>query len=202
VGDRIEKVAIIIALILFVSADGWYCRQAMLGVIAPTLATWVVFEVGSVLSLASYHKYNQGKHPLISNVANHIDPVVVAVVASFVALSPKVDSRFRPWDYACLALAGVAVVVWRTTHSEIKANVIAQSVMGMGYAPMLLRMIREQRNTESFLMWSVSLVVAGLLLIPPVRHKNRLGILYIGRAIVCVTATLGLMGYFQFFGPR
>ena len=67
---------------------------------------------------------------------------------------------------------------------------------------MLLRMIREQRNTESFLMWSVSLVVAGLLLIPPVRHKNRLGILYIGRAIVCVTATLGLMGYFQFFGPR
>ena len=200
--DRIEKLAVVLAFALSITADGWYCHQAMAGVVEPTLATWMVFEVGSLLSLASYRKYDRGEHPLISNIANYMDPVIVAIVMVFVALSPKVDAHFRFWNFVCFAIAILAIVVWRATHSEVKANVVSQFVMGAGYVPMVLHLVRERRNTESFVMWTAGLAIALLLLISPIRRRNRLGILYIGRAAACVAAMLGVMLYFQFLGPR
>ena len=201
-GDTIDKIAVLLACVLSLFGDGYYCYQSATGTITPTLATWVVFEVGSLLSLATYLRYNRKKHQLVSNVANFADPVVVAVVLAFVATAPRVDAKFRFWNFICLGIALAAAAVWRITRSDIEANIVSQFVMIVGYAPTVLGMIRERRNAESFPMWIAGLAIALLLLIPPVRHRNWLGVLYIGRAAVCIVILLAVMTYFQYFEPR
>ena len=199
-GDRIEKAGILAAIVLTILADGQYCWQALTGAISPTLATWIVFGVGTSLSLASYRKYDKKRHSVISNISNHFDPAVVVVVATCVAISPRANTRFGPWDIACMALAVLAIIVWRVTHSEFYAYAIAQCVMIVGYGPLVSRLLREHRNTEPFLMWIASLVVAILFAVPPFRRDNGWAKVYAGRAIISVTSFLVLMAYLQFFG--
>jgi hypothetical protein len=202
VGDRTDKIVVCIAGILGLVGNAYYCWQALAGAITPTLATWVILEIGTGLSLATYLRYNKGKHQFISNVANFFDPIVVFVVAVVVALSPQVDTQFRFWNFVCLCLAVLSVVVWAVTHSAFQANIVSQSVMSVGYVPTILGLIREQRNGESFVLWTAGMVVALLLLVPPIRHRNWLGMLYIGRGAACVAVLLGFMLYYHFFGLR
>lgn len=200
--DRIDKICSGVAVVLEVAAFGWYARQVIVGAITPALATWLICAIASTLSLVTYLAANKGEKPVIANIANRVDPVVVWAVAMIIMFSPKSDTRLHVFDVACLAASSFIMIIWAKTHSAEKANRLIQVIMVAGYLPTFYRLLHEGRNTESFLSWSVNLVVSALFLIPPIRKNDSLGKLYAGRAVVSVILVLFTMMYFQFFGPR
>ena len=198
----IEKIAVGTALVLGFAADAWYCSQIMLGTISPALATWLIFAVAATVSLVSYLTDNEKEKPFIANVANRFVVMVVWVVVLFVAFSPKSDIHLHNFDIGCFVVVAFILVMWAMTHSAVMANLFIQLVMVAGYAPTLFRIFHQHRNTETFVTWGMNFAVAVLFLVPSIRHRDRLAMVYAGRATVCVATILAVMAYFQFIGPR
>jgi hypothetical protein len=203
-GNRIESLATWAAVIVWLIADSWYCKQILdvRSVVEPALATWVIFGIATTLSLASYLKHANGGQPFIANAANRLDPIVSWMISFVVAFSPRVNVRFSWFDVACIIAVGVILVAWAITQSALKANLLLNAVICAGYLPTFYRLFCERRNTESFPMWELNLVVGSLFLIAPIRRKDLLGVVYSARGVLSVGLLLVVMAYFQFFGPR
>lgn len=197
---KIDMVAVVITAILAVFAGAWYCLQIVNGAVAPALATWLIFGIASTLSLVSYLKTPRTNNSFFANIANRLDPVATWVVVAFILFSSKSDKSLHAFDYVCLAFAAIVVGIWAMSGSAKIANVLAQSIIFAGYFPTYAKMIGERRNTESFVMWGLNLAIVSLFLIPPIRHRDKLGILYAGRGVVGVAGTLLIMLYFEFHG--
>ena len=190
----------IAALILGAIADGWYCLQIARGTIAPALATWLIFGVATTISLVSYLKHPRNNNSLVANLANRADPIICWVIVAFIVFAPRSDKSLHAFDFGCLAASGLIVVIWAVSGSHITANLLIQLVMLVSYLPTYHRILHERRNTESFVMWGLNLVVALLFLIAPIRLRDRLGILYAARAAGSTMLMLLFMLYFQWVG--
>jgi hypothetical protein len=198
-GDKINKACVGAAVFLEIVAFALYCRQIVAGAVSPALATWLICALATTLSLATYLAANKGEKPAIANIANRVDPVVLWIVVMVITLSSKSDIRFGAFDTACLAAASFVVVIWVLTHSARTANLLIQLIMIAGYLPTFHRLFQAGRNTESFASWGINLAVCALYLVPPIRKRDSLAIVYSVRAIVCVAAVLAAMMYLQFF---
>ena len=200
---KIERVCAIVATILWAIAESWYCFQSFTGSdnVRPKLATWLIFGVGSTLSSLSYfeNERKKGNRPSFWNSpANWMDPWFTWSIFAVVAFSPHADQNFNKFDVACLVGSAVSVVLWKTTKSPKTGNYALQVIMTVGYAPMVMKLARAGVNTESFVLWGVNLVIAVLFAAAPIRARDTMGMIYIGRAFACVAGILAVMVYPQF----
>jgi hypothetical protein len=85
------------------------------------------------------------------------------------------------------------LATWRDKKSALWANLSIQLIMVAGYLPTFHKLIANGVNAESFVTWGLNLAIALLFLIPPIRHRDWLSVVYVGRAVVSVGAVLGSM---------
>ncbi len=194
---------VILGIVMTVISDGWYCVQILRGVVDPPIATWLVFGLGSTLSLVSYLKNPRSRKSFRDNVANWIDPFVIALILLCLFSSPRRNLAVGWVDAGCLIAAACITIGWALTGRELVAYILFNAIMCVGYVSTIYRLVATRTNTESFVMWGLSLAIVVMFATASLRARNWLALIYVGRAVVCVSTILTLMIYFEFFsGPR
>lgn len=202
---KLEIVATASAFALVIVADSWYCWHVVRGPLTPALATWLIFAVATTLSLLSYLKHNDGRHPFIANAANRVDPFIVWAVVVCMLFAPRADRSIHLFDAICLGASGVIGSLWYAAErmnisakrATILANLLINLIMVAGYLPTAYKIFIFRVNGESFVTWGLNLLIASLLLIAPLARRDWLSVLYIGRAVVCVALILTMMLWFD-----
>ncbi len=177
--------AVVVTNLIIGVRYGWLIRRRR---IQPALAMWVFFTLATVGSLLTY--LGEGEYSLLDNILNTADIALVGSVAVWIALVGDRSSRFDRFDLGCLAAVAVILAAWAVTDQHAVAHAAIQGILVIAYVPVVRRMWRSKRNTESFTMW------IGLLLAPVfslLSSEGTLATVYAVRAIVCTAALLVLM---------
>ncbi len=163
----------------------WLIRR---GKISPALAMWVFFTIAVIGSLVTY--LSEGDYGFLDNVLNSADLLLCGGVAIAVALYGDRSSRFNRFDLGCLGGVLLVLAAWTLTRQHVMAHLAIQLILVIAYFPVIKRLWRSDRNTESFTMW------VGLLLAPMfslLSSKGTLATVYAIRAIISTSLLLLLM---------
>jgi hypothetical protein len=163
----------------------WLIRA---GKISPSLAMWVFFTMAVIGSLMTY--LAEGSHALLDNVLNSADVLLCGAVALAIALWGDPSSRFNRFDLGCLGAVAAILAAWAATRQHMSAHLAIQLVLVVAYLPVVKRLWRSDRNTESFTMW------IGLMVAPAFSLLSSQGVLatvYAVRAMVSTALLLMLM---------
>lgn len=183
----------VILLDAFVSAR--YCMKLIRGTIAPRLATWLIFELGVLLSLGAYLASRD--HSLEKAALNATDAVLVTVICTLVSIrQARQPFRFTKNERYCLMVGCVAAAVWLFTRTGWSGLIGFQVVMSVAYLPTLESVWRWKPGPppEPLDKWSVNVIIAVLGLVPPLLgHQDYLAMIYPLRALIlclCVVALI------------
>ncbi len=167
------------------------------GKISPALAMWVFFTIAVIGSLLTY--LTEGNYGLLDNILNSADLLLVSSVAIAIAVWGDKSTRFDRFDSCCLIAVLLLIVFWTVTQLHVVAHLSIQLILVIAYIPVVRRLWRSNKNTESFIMW------IGLLLAPIFSLLSSRGVLatvYAVRAIVSTSLLLLLMARAEFKEKR
>ncbi len=165
-----------------------YCWLIRQGRISPALAMWVFFTIATVGSLLTY--LGEGIYGPLDNILNTADIMLVGGVALWIAFFGDKSTRFTRFDLACLVVVAGIVATWAMTRQHLIAHSAIQAILVIGYFPVVRRLWKTDRNTESFTMW------IGLMIAPAFSLLSSRGVLatvYAARTMVCTGLLLLLM---------
>lgn len=161
----------------------------------PTLSTWIIFCVGTILSLSTYVVAE--KHDLRSGVLNTADVVATAIIFLSVLFWGDRNVRFKSFEKWYLGIAGCIVVYGFASGDAWGSNLFTQVLITFGYLPTAQKLLTEKRNTESFSVWGL-IVLAGLFaLYPAVANGNILAVIYALRSTISVLVVIAMMLFFE-----
>lgn len=149
---------------------------------------WVFFTIAVVGSLLTY--LAEGDFGLLDNILNTADLALVGTVSVAIAIWGDRSTRFTRFDLGCLAGVALILVVWALARQHAAAHVAIQTILVIAYFPVVKRLWRSERNTESFTMW-IGLVLAPILSL--LSSKGVLATVYAARAIACTSLLMALM---------
>jgi len=156
--------------------------------ISPALAMWVFFTIAVIGSLLTY--LSEGEYGLLDNVLNSADLVLCGGVALAIALWGDRSSRFNRFDLGCLVGVVAILAAWALTRQHAMAHLAIQLILVIAYFPVIKRLWRSSRNTESFTMW-IGLMLAPIFSL--LSSQGDLATVYAVRAIICTALLLALM---------
>ena len=152
------------------------------------MAMWVFFSIAVGGSLVTY--LSSGDYSFLDNVQNTTDLVFVVTVTVFVFIFGDRSTRFNRFDLGCLIAVLVIVVLWLIFQNHVVSNLSIQAILVIAYFPVISRMWKSKKNTESFVVW------IGLFLAPCISLLSSKGVLatiYSLRAIISISFLLALM---------
>lgn len=156
--------------------------------ISPSLAMWTFFSLAVGISLFTY--FAEGEHNMSDNILNFTDLILVVSVSIAILIWGDTSAHFNRFDVGCLVAVIGIIAFWAISNNHVIANYSVQSIMVISYFPVLGRMTHQKKNTESFSVWIMMLVAAGISLFA---SKGWLASVYAIRAIICTAALLVLM---------
>ena len=165
-----------------------YCWLIWKDRIRPALAMWVFFSIAVGGSLVTY--LSAGDYSLLDNIQNTTDLVFVVTVTVFVFIFGDRSTRFNRFDLGCLIAVLVIVVLWLIFQNHVVSNLSIQAILVIAYFPVISRIWKSKKNTESFVVW------IGLFLAPCISLLSSKGVLatiYSLRAIISISVLLALM---------
>lgn len=165
-----------------------YCWLIWKERIKPAMAMWVFFSIAVGGSLVTY--LSSGDYSFLDNVQNTTDLVFVVTVTVFVFIFGDRSTRFNRFDLGCLIAVLVIVVLWLIFQNHVVSNLSIQAILVIAYFPVISRMWKSKKNTESFVVW------IGLFLAPCISLLSSKGVLatiYSLRAIISISFLLALM---------
>lgn len=181
-----------LVMMLFASR---YTYQVWKKQIKPTLSTWIIFWLGTTLSLVTYAIAEQ--RDFRSGILNTMDVVSVTIILLATIIWGNRGLRFRPFEKWYLLGIGTIVVYGLLSGNAWRSNIFTQVLISLGYIPTIQNMVAEKRNTESFTAWGCG-IVAGLIgLYPAIKGGNALAVLYALRTIVLVSGIMLVMAYYS-----
>lgn len=185
---------LVMAVMIFDSS--WYIRQIFYRKISPALSTWIIFVLGTGLSLATYAiAENQDWK---SGILNTMDVVMCFIVMSVLMIYGENGLKFKPFEKWYLLGIVLIIIYGFITGDAWSSNLFTQVLISIGYIPTVQNLIIEKKNTESFLAWSGALVTGLLALYPSLVDGNSLAVVYASRTIILVSGMLLLMSYYHF----
>ena len=152
------------------------------------MAMWVFFSIAVGGSLATY--LSSGDYSFLDNIQNTTDLVFVLTVTVFVFIFGDRSTRFNTFDVGCLIAVLVIVVLWLIFQNHFVSNVSIQVILVIAYFPVISRIWKSNKNSESFVVW------IGLFLAPCISLLSSKGVLatiYSFRAIISISVLLALM---------
>ena len=111
-----------------------YCAKLIRRETYPRIATWLIFEIGVIMSLAAY--FASHDHSIIKAALNVTDAIVVTViVASLLIQQRGAKIRFTSNERLCLAISCITLSAWTITKTPWIGFVGFQVVMCVAYLP-------------------------------------------------------------------
>jgi 4-hydroxybenzoate polyprenyltransferase len=183
---RLFSIAMVIATNAFILVHYiWAIRKKR---IQPALAMWVFFTIAVVGSFVTY--LSESAFSPLDNILNTSDIVLVASVSVAILFFGDKTSRFTRFDLGCLGAVALILIFWGFTRQHAAAHLAIQAILVIAYFPVVKRIWRADRNTESFAAWIGMLLAAALSLLS---SQGWLATVYAVRAIVCTGSLLLLM---------
>lgn len=138
-----------------------YCTKLLHKEIAPRIATWLIFELGVVMSLASYLS---GKdHSLTKAALNAADCFQVTVILLTIAIEQRGRRiAFTRNEVVALGIAGMAATAWMVTGTGWIGFVGFQLVMSIAYLPTAESLWRWKAgpSPEPMEKWGINVLIA------------------------------------------
>jgi hypothetical protein len=172
---------------IYVSA--LYCAKLIRKEISPRLATWLIFEIGVLMSLVAY--LTSHDHSLVKVALNAADAVLVTMILVLILVKQRDTTvRFTSNERLCLVLAFIATAAWIWTRTGWTGVVGFQLVLTVAYFPTIESVWKWKpgRSPEPVEKWSINAVIAliGVFTDLAGRH-DYLALMYPLRALVlCV----------------
>jgi len=149
----------VVVLDLLVGAR--YCAKIVGGRSSPRLATWLIFEIGVVMSLAAY--FSSQDHSVVKAALNLTDAVVVTVVIVALLVRGRGGRiRFTTNERVCLVISVITMIAWAITKTAWIGVVGFQVVMITAYLPTIEHLWDVKRGAapEPVETWSVNALAA------------------------------------------
>ena len=172
-----------------------YTYQIWKQEISPTLSTWIIFLLGTGLSLTTYAIAE--KYDFRSGILNMMDVVAVMIVFLAILVWGNRDVRFKPFEKWYLGGIGAIVAYGLLSGDAWGSNIFTQVLISIGYVPTIQNLLTEKRNVESFTGWGCGIVAGLIALYPAMVDGNSLAVLYALRTIVLVSSIIAVMTYYE-----
>ncbi|USN57336.1 MAG: hypothetical protein H6766_02550 [Candidatus Peribacteria bacterium] len=197
-----------ITVVLLIGSAAWYSWLTITGAINPVTTTFILAFIYFTISEVTYwakakkNKITTGEKTSIwNNVAMHAGYANV-IIAMLSVIGVKIwngsfIADFGAFQYVCLILSAVILVIWKLTDNPQLSYILIQLVAIIAYIPMFQRVLVAENQTESNVMW-IAILFASLTAIPKVlegyrKNKDWLSIVYIARVIPTNTALVYLI---------
>ncbi|MGA7156257.1 MAG: hypothetical protein WBY53_05400 [Acidobacteriaceae bacterium] len=167
-----------------------YCLKLIRKQSHPRLATWLIFELGVLMSLATY--FASPDHSLLKAALNLTDALVVTLIILAILFEQRARRiTFTRNEQLSLLIAALALAAWAITRTTWIAFLGFQLVMIVAYIPTLESMLhwRPTRSPEPLETWSINALAALLaVLIDVTGRHDYIAMLYPLRAfLLCLT---------------
>jgi hypothetical protein len=187
---NVSTFAAITVVLLVFYVGGRYCTKLVRKEISPRIATWLIFEIGVVMSLASYLAGND--HSLIKAALNAADSLQVTVIL----LTLVIEQRGRKIqctrnELVSLGISCLAAVAWMVTGTGWIGFIGFQSVMSVAYLPTIESLWRWKLgpSPEPMEKWGINALI-GVVVDITGRH-DYLAMVYPLRALIlCVVVVV------------
>jgi uncharacterized membrane protein YkvI len=184
-----------VVALLDVCVGARYCVKLIRKEAHPRIATWLIFELGVVMSLVAY--FASRDHSLVKAVLNLTDFVVVTVILAALFFEQRAGKIvFTRNERLCLLIAGITMLAWMITKTAWIGFVGFQVVMTVAYVPTIESMWQWKpgRSPEPVETWSINAVAAliGVVLDVTGSH-DYVAMLYPLRAFLLCVMIVGLV---------
>ena len=161
----------------------------------PRIATWMIFQIGVIMSLAAY--FSSHDHSLVKAVLNVTDGVVVTVILAALLCQQRTGTiRFTRTEQVCLVISCMTLLAWAITKTAWVGLLGFQAVMLVAYFPTVesLWKWKPGRPPEPLETWSVDAVATLIGVVVDVTGKHDyLAMLYPLRAFLSCTLIVALI---------
>jgi hypothetical protein len=150
-----------VVALLDVCVGARYCVKLIRKETWPRIATWLIFEIGVVMSLATY--FASRDHSVVKAVLNVTDGIVVtAILASLLIEQRGGKISFTRNEQLCLVISCITMVAWMITKTAWIGFVGFQVVMVVAYFPTIESVWKwkPSRSPEPIETWSINAVAA------------------------------------------
>ena len=184
---------IVVALVFYLGLR--YCLKFLRREISPRIATWLIFEIGAVMSLGSYlagHDHSLTKAAL--NAADCVQVTIILVVLLIGRGRPQLD--FTRKERLSLRISLVAAMAWLLAKTGRIGFVGFQTVMSVAYLPTLESLWRWKSGTppEPLDKWSINMLITLIGLAVDLSGKrDYLAMIYPLRALILCILVVGLI---------
>jgi hypothetical protein len=172
-----------------------YCAKIIGGKSSPRIATWLIFEIGVVMSLVTY--FASRDHSVLKAALNLTDAfVVTAIIAALLVQQRGVKIVFTKNERLCLVISVITIAAWAITKTPWIGFVGFQVVMSVAYLPTIESMweVRRGGSPEPVETWSVNAVAALIGVVVDVTgHHDYVAMLYPLRAFLLCVVIAGLV---------
>ncbi|WP_263418424.1 hypothetical protein [Terriglobus albidus] len=184
---------IVILLVFYVGTR--YCAKVIRREIAPRIATWLIFEVGVLMSLATY--LSENNHSLIKAALNVADSLQVTVILLVLLVERRGQRiRFTRNELLSLAISCAAAVVWMITKTGWIGFIGFQLVMFVAYFPTFesLWRWRPGPSPEPMEKWSINVLITLIGVVVDITgRRDYLAMVYPLRAFILCIAVVALI---------
>jgi len=183
---NITNLAAITVVLLDFYVGARYCFKFFRGEIAPRIATWLIFEIGVAMSLASYLAGND--HNLTKAALNAADCVQVSVILLALVIGRRERRiEFTRKEVLSLWISGVAATVWIATKTGWIGFIGFQTVITIAYLPTIesLWLWMPGPSPEPMEKWGINILIAAIgLLVDITGRHDYLAMVYPLRALI------------------
>lgn len=158
---------------------------------------WIFFTIAVAISLTTYMESDN--FSLFDNILNTTDLALTVFVSVAIYLFGDHTTRFSRFDKGCLVAVMVILLFWFITKNHIVTHALTQGILVIAYFPVVSRLWKTRKNSESFVIW------AGMLLAPILSllsSKGLLATIYSVRAIICIVVLMLLMLRVEFLAKK
>ena len=184
----IRQFSIISVSLLNLAITIWYCWLTYRQRIKPALAMWIFFTIAVAISLTTYMESDN--FSLFDNILNTTDLALTVFVSVAIYLFGDHTTRFSRFDKGCLVAVMVILLFWFITKNHIITHALTQGILVIAYFPVVSRLWKTRKNSESFVIWTGMLLAPMLSLLS---SKGLLATIYSVRAIICIVVLMLLM---------
>ena len=150
-----------ILALLDVGVGARYCVKLIRKESHPRIATWLIFELGVVMSLVTY--FTSLDHSVVKAALNLTDFVVVTAIVGALFFEQRGEKiLFTRNERLCLLISGITVVAWTITKTAWIGVAGFQVVMTMAYLPTIESMWQWKPGSspEPVETWGITAVAA------------------------------------------
>lgn len=137
----------------------WYLCLVTHRLVKPVVASWIINTFAMTLSFVTYWTSND--HSFVGGALNIASVGTIGSILVFGLVINRIDgvsiiySTFQKWCFAITIVIGViwAIMVFGFRGEGKIPNLLTQGLLVVGYAVLIIKVWKSEKNTESFVLW-------------------------------------------------